>query len=184
MIYPLSLSLRVIKLGNASCNQDKLLCKIFCENKKLNLELGSTFSKISSLCSVHDDMSAKPCDNYKMIMVNYADLWLVHSQVASLLDGAKLEIRELMARSTLHGACMSYLVLRSDLEASSVEIKNLKHKFDHSSRYTILSPLCIVCSSLNGKLFHAIKENTELKQEVAYLTAHLERNVLSEKMVE
>jgi hypothetical protein len=32
-----------------------------------------------------------------------------------------------------------------------------------------------VCSSLKGKLFHAIKENTELNQEVAYLTAHLEK---------
>jgi hypothetical protein len=25
-----------------------------------------------------------------MIMVNYADLWLVHSRIASLLDGARL----------------------------------------------------------------------------------------------
>jgi hypothetical protein len=179
-----SFSLKVTKLENVLCNQDKLLCRVFCGNKKLDLELKNSFPKIASLWSVHDDMSAKPCDNCKMIMVNYADLWLVHSQVASLLDGAKLEIRELMARSTLHGACMSYLVLRSDLEASSVEIKNHKQKFDHSSRYTILSPPCIVCSSLNGKLFHAIKENIELKQEVAYLTAHLERNVLSEKIVE
>jgi hypothetical protein len=56
----------------------------------LNLELESSFSEIASLRSVHDDMSTKPCDNCKMIMVNYADLWIVHSQVASLLDGAKL----------------------------------------------------------------------------------------------
>jgi hypothetical protein len=41
-----------------------------------------------------------------------------------------------------------------------------------------------VCSSLNGKLFYATKENTEMKQEVAYLTARLEKTVLSEKMVE
>jgi hypothetical protein len=59
------------------------------------------FSKIASLQSVHDDMSAKLYDNCKMIMVNYADLWLVHSHVASLLDGVKLELRELKARSTL-----------------------------------------------------------------------------------
>ncbi len=37
---------------------------------------------------------------------------------------------------------------------------------------------------LKGKLFHATKENTELKQEVAYLTSHLERMVVSEKMIE
>jgi hypothetical protein len=39
---PESLSLRVIELENALCNQDKLLCKIFHENKNLNLELEST----------------------------------------------------------------------------------------------------------------------------------------------
>jgi hypothetical protein len=75
-----------------------------------------------------------------MIMVNYADLWLVHSHVASLLDGAMLELRGLKPRSTLLGACMCCLVLRSDLESSVIEIKDLKHKPDHSSRYTILSP--------------------------------------------
>jgi hypothetical protein len=37
--------------------------RFFCENKKLNLELESVFSEIASLRSVHDDMSAKPCDN-------------------------------------------------------------------------------------------------------------------------
>jgi predicted nuclease with TOPRIM domain len=75
-------------------------------------------------------------------------------------------------------------LLRSDLEASIVEIKDLKHKLDHSSRCTILSPLCDACGSLKGKLFHATKENTELKNEVAYLTARLEKTVLSEKMIE
>jgi hypothetical protein len=89
-LSPESLSFRVIELESALCNQNKLLCKVFCENKKVYLELESAFSEIVSLRSVHDDMSAKPCDNCKMIMVNYADLWLVHSHVASLLDGAKL----------------------------------------------------------------------------------------------
>jgi hypothetical protein len=41
-----------------------------------------------------------------------------------------------------------------------------------------------MCGSLKGKLFHATKENTEPKQEVAYLTSHLERTVVSEKMIE
>jgi hypothetical protein len=35
-----------------------------------------------------------------------------------------------------------------------------------------------------GKLLHATKENTELQQEVAYLTAYLEKTALSEKMIE
>jgi hypothetical protein len=119
-----------------------------------------------------------------MIMVNYADLWLIHSHVASLLDGARLELRELKAYSTLLSSCTSCPVLRSDLEATAVEIKDLKHKLDHSSCYTILSPPCEACVSLKGKLLHVTKENTELQQEVAYLTAHLEKTVLSEKMIE
>jgi hypothetical protein len=41
-----------------------------------------------------------------------------------------------------------------------------------------------MCGSLKGMLFHATKENTELKQEVAYLTSHLERIVMSEQMIE
>jgi hypothetical protein len=129
-------------------------------------------------------MSAKACDNCKMIMINYADLWLVHSHVASLLDGAKLELRELKSHSTLLDDCTSYPLLRSDLKAATVEIKDLKHKLDHSFRYTVLSPLCEACVSLKGKLFYATKENTKLQQEIAYLTARLEKIVLSEKMIE
>jgi hypothetical protein len=98
-----------------------------------------------------------------MIMINYVDLWLIHSHVASLLDGARLELRELKARSTLLSACTSCPLLRSNLEATAVEIKNLKHKFDHSSPYTILSPPCEACLSLKGKLLYVTKENTELQ---------------------
>jgi hypothetical protein len=144
----------------------------------------SSFSEIASLRSVHDDMSVKPCDRYTMIMVNYADLWLIHSHVAGLLDSARLKLRELKSRSTLLGAYTSCLLLRSNLEAVAIEIKDLKHKLDHSSSYIVLSPPCEACVSLKGKLFHATKENTELKQEVAYLTVHLEKTALSEKMIE
>jgi hypothetical protein len=69
-----SLSLKVVELDNALCNQDKLFCKVFRENKKLNLELKKSPAKIASLRSMHDDMSAKPCENCKIIMINYADL--------------------------------------------------------------------------------------------------------------
>jgi hypothetical protein len=148
---PEGLSLRVAKHENGLCNQDKLLDKVFRENKRLNLE------------NAHDDMSAKPCKNCTMIMVSYADLWLMHSHVARLLDGARLELRELKPRSTLFGACTSCLLLRSDLEATTIEIKDLKHKLDHSSRYIVLSPPCEACASLKGKLVHATKENTELQ---------------------
>jgi hypothetical protein len=179
-----SLSLRLAELENVLCNQDKLICKIFCGNKELNLELESVFSsEIASLRSVHDDMGAKPGDNYTMIMVNYADLWLVHSRVTSQFKGAKLELRELKARSLLLGACTSCHLLRSDLEASAVEIKDLKYKLDHPSYYSVLSPPCETCDYLRGKLFHATKENTELKNEVAYLTPRLEKTKLSEKII-
>jgi hypothetical protein len=117
-----------------------LLGKVFLENKKLNLELESSFSEIASLRSVHDDMSAKPCDRYTM--------------------------------------------LRYDLEAAIIKVKDFKHKLDHSSCYTVLSPPCEACVSLKGKLLHATKENTELQEEVAYLTARLEKTALSEKMID
>jgi hypothetical protein len=42
-LSPESLCLRVVELENVSCNQDKMLCRVFCENKKLNLELKSSF---------------------------------------------------------------------------------------------------------------------------------------------
>jgi hypothetical protein len=65
-------------------------------------------------------------------------------------------------RSTLLGVCTSCLLVRSDLEAAATEIKDLKHKLDHPSRYTVLSSPCETCVSLKGKLFHATKENTQL----------------------
>jgi hypothetical protein len=43
-----SLSSKVVELANALCNQDKLLCKVFCENKKLNLELENSFANMAS----------------------------------------------------------------------------------------------------------------------------------------
>jgi hypothetical protein len=97
-----SLSLRVVEPKNALCNQDKLFCKIFHENKKLNTSLKVLSLKllIFDPCTM---MSAKPCDNCTMIMVNYADLWLMHSQVASQLKNAKLKLRKLKTRSTLLG---------------------------------------------------------------------------------
>jgi hypothetical protein len=129
-------------------------------------------------------MSTKSCDNCKMIMVNYADMWIVHSQVVRLLDDARLELIELKAHSLLLGAHNRYPLLRPDLEASAVEIKNLKHKLNHSSQYNVLSPPWELCGSLKGKLLHATKENTELKHEVAYLTSRLERTVVSKKIIE
>jgi hypothetical protein len=108
-------------------------------------------------------MSAKPCNNCKIIMVNYADLWLVHAKVASQFDGTKLELREIKAHSLLLGACTNCPLLKSDLQACSVEIKKLNHKLDYSSCHNVLCPPCETCGSLKGKLFYATKKNTELK---------------------
>jgi hypothetical protein len=130
---------------------------------------------------VHDDMSAKSCKNCKMIMVNYADLWIVHTQVASQLKSVKLELRKLKAHSLLLGACTSCPLLKSDLEACSIEITKFKHKLDHSSCYSVLSPPCEMCGSLKGKFFYATKENTKLKQEIAYLTSRHERTVVEQE---
>jgi hypothetical protein len=58
-----SLSLKVTELVNVLWNQENLFCIVSRENKKLNLELENSVSEIASLRSVHDDMSAKPCEN-------------------------------------------------------------------------------------------------------------------------
>jgi hypothetical protein len=108
---------------------------------------------------VHDDMSAKPCDNYKMIIVNYADLWLVHTKVVSQLNGAKLELRELKAHSLLLGTCTSYPLLKFDLDACVVEIKELKHKLDHFSRYSV-SPLRVKRVALSMISFSMLTKRT------------------------
>jgi hypothetical protein len=179
-----SLSSKVVELGNALCNQDKLLCKVFCENKKLNLELENSFTEIVSLQSMHNDMSAQPCDNCNMIMVNYADLWIVHTQVASQLKGAKLELKELKTRSLLLGACLECSKLKLELDARSLKVKELETKLLEKPCVSVTSPPCEVCGTLKGKLFRATKENSELKLEVAYLSARLERTKVSEKMIE
>jgi hypothetical protein len=63
------LSSKVHKLEDALFSQDKLFCRVFHENKNLNLKLENSFVKITS----------QPCENYNMIMVNYVDLWIVHT---------------------------------------------------------------------------------------------------------
>jgi hypothetical protein len=44
-----SLSLMDVNLENALCNQDKLLCRVFCKNKNLNLKMENSFAEITSL---------------------------------------------------------------------------------------------------------------------------------------
>jgi hypothetical protein len=145
------------------CNQDKLLCKVFHEGRKFKLELKNSFAEIASLRLMHDDMSAKPCENCNVIMVNYADLWIVHTQVASQLKGAKLELKELKARSLLLVSCLECPKLKLELDARSLKVKELGTKLLENPRVSVTSPPCEVCGTLKGKLFHVTKENTELK---------------------
>jgi hypothetical protein len=158
-----SLSFKVVELENALCNQDKLLCQVFCENKNLNLKLENSFAETASLWLMHNDMSAQSCENCNMMMVNCADLWIVHTQVASQLKGSKLELKELKARSLLLGACLECSKLKLELDARSLKVKELETKLLEKPRVSVTSPPCEVCGSLKGKLFHATKENTELK---------------------
>jgi hypothetical protein len=52
-----------------------MLCVVktsfFCKNKDLNLKLENSFVEIASLQSMHNDMSAKPCENCNMIKLIY-----------------------------------------------------------------------------------------------------------------
>jgi hypothetical protein len=120
------LSSKVHKLEDALCSQDKFLCRVFHENKDLNLKLENSFVEIDFLQSMHNDMSAKSFKICNMIMMNYADLWTVHTQVASQFKCVKLELKELKAHSLMLVACTSCHMLKSDLEACSIKIKELK----------------------------------------------------------
>jgi hypothetical protein len=84
----------------------------------------------------------------------------------------------------LLGACLECPKLKLELDARSLKVKELETKLLEKPCVSVTSPPCEVCGTLKGKLFHAIKENTELKQEVAYLNSHLERIVVSKKMIE
>jgi hypothetical protein len=44
-----------------------------------------------------------------------------------------LKLKEIKAHSMLFNVCTTCPLLRTDLEASTVEIKDIKHKLDHSS---------------------------------------------------
>jgi hypothetical protein len=129
----------------------------------LNLELENSFAKVASLRSMHDDMSAHSCENCNMIMVNYDDLWIVHTQVASQLKDAMLELKELKARSLLLDACLECPKFKLELDARSLKVKELETKLLEKPHVSVTSPPCEVCGILKGKLFHATKENTELK---------------------
>jgi hypothetical protein len=118
----------VPKLEDALCSQDKLICSVLRENKDLNLKLENSFAKIASLQSMHNDMSAQPCENCNMSMVNFANLMIVYTQVTSQLKGAKLELKDLKAHSLFLGACTSCPMLKSDLEVCSIDIKELKQR--------------------------------------------------------
>jgi hypothetical protein len=105
-----------------------------------------------------------------MIMMNYANLWIVHTQVASQLKGAKLELKELKAHSLLLGACLECPKLKLGLNTHSLKVKELGTKLLEKPRVSITSPPCEVCGSLKGKLLHATKENTEIKQVSWFVT--------------
>jgi hypothetical protein len=108
----------------------------------------------------------------------------VDTQLASQLKGAKLELKEVKARSLLLGACLKCPKLKVELDARSLNVKELETKLLKKPCVSVTSPPCEVCGTLKGKLLHATKHNSKLKQEVAYLSAHLERTKLSEKVIE
>jgi hypothetical protein len=87
----------------------------------------------------------------------------VHTQVASQLKGAKLELKELKARSLLLGTCLGCPKPKVELDAHSLKLKELETKLLEKPHVSVTSPPCEVCGTLKGKLFHTTKENTELK---------------------
>jgi hypothetical protein len=49
------------------------------------------------------------------------------------------------------------------LDTRSLKVKELETKLLEKPRVSVASLPCEVCDSLKGKIFHATKENTELK---------------------
>jgi hypothetical protein len=179
-LSPESLSLRVVELENALCNQGKLLCKVFCENKKLNLELESVFLKL---------LLFDPCMMIRVQSQVITALWswltmrICGSCILMLIgclmvpdwnsESSKLIPDYLVLAPLVPCLDLIWRLWSLRLKILSTNLIILKHKLDHSSYYSVLSSPCDACGSLKGKLFHATKENTELQQEVAYLTARL-----------
>jgi hypothetical protein len=75
-----------------------------------------------------------------------------------LLEGARLVLKELKARSTLLDVCTTCPLLRSDLEASTIEIKDLKHKLDLLT--TLFYPLCVKHAALSRVGFFMFPKRT------------------------
>jgi hypothetical protein len=121
------------------------------------LSLRILFSKIASLRSVQNDISAKPCNNCKMIMVNYADLWLIYSHAASLLDSAKLELRKLIPHClvlVLAVPCLDLIwrlrPLRLNILSTNLFILLV----------TLFYPLCVKHVSLSSVSFSMLPKRT------------------------
>jgi hypothetical protein len=83
---------------------------------------------------------------------DYADLWIMHTQVANQLKGAKLELQELKARSLLLGACLKCPKLKLELDARSLKVKELETKLLEKPHVLVTSPRYEVCGTLKGKL--------------------------------
>jgi hypothetical protein len=81
------------------------------------------------------------------------------------------------------------LILRRKLELRIDDLKELRVKAvpiwctSRSHLIKINAKLSrIRITTSQGKLFYATKQNTKLKQEVAYLTSRLERTIVSKKL--
>jgi hypothetical protein len=77
----------------------------------------------------------------------------VHTQVASQLKGAKLELKELKAHSLLLGACLECPKLKLELDTHSLKVKELETKLLEKPHVLVTSPPCEVCGTLKGKFF-------------------------------
>jgi hypothetical protein len=86
-------------------------------------------------------MSAQPCENCNMIMMNYAQLWIVHTQVVSQLKGVKLELKELKARSLLLGAYLECPKVKLEFYTHSLKVKELETKLLEKPHFQSLHPL-------------------------------------------
>jgi GTPase involved in cell partitioning and DNA repair len=142
--------------------QDKLLKCAACERKEFKDKLEVVEKELEEAKKLVVDVSNEvDCDECDVHMTNFSKL---QSKYAALLD----ENDELKARSSLLGACKSYLGLQSELAEKNAKILALEKA---SSDITVVE--CACCESLVLELESCRHNKMRSEEDNTYLRSIL-----------
>jgi hypothetical protein len=96
----------------------------------------------------------------------------VHAQVASQLESTICELDERRARPSLLGACLECHKLKLELDACSLNVKNLETKLLEKSHVLVTSSPCELCVSLKGKLLSMLPMRTLCPCKILLISLH------------